>query len=264
MRSILVVVIAITGLSLLTGSTSAATIIYQSNDPGDSNWFATAKPVAGDLAEASSTTVTLAAGYTWNGGNNPVFSRINDGVGGNGSGGTLGTSWYSDLGFDYSNFDKIHMDFGSSKAIQSVHTYSWQDFDNNDRRFPQVYTLYGSNAFAPATDDATLGGATWDLLASVDSTTEYTYSGLTPQANPSPEQLAVSIIAGGGSWTYRHLLFRITRSADPDGAGAAVGSFSPFWQEFDVVLVPEPSTFVLLIAGALGLLLCRRGKTFPH
>lgn len=258
MRHRLALCVTMAFFALAAADATAATVTYQSSDPGSASWFPTAAPVAGDLAESS--TVTLVQGTTH--AISGPFSNLTNGLGGNG---TLATSWFS-TNASPSNFDKVLMDFGTNKVIASVKSFSWQDFDNNDRRFPQVYQLYGSASVAPATDDMTLGGPTWDLLATVDSTTLYPYDGYfvgtgnDPDA--TPEQLAVSIAGNGGTnlGVYRYLLFRISVAADPDGAGQFVSGLSPFWSEIDVVEAPEPSTIVLVIAGATGLFLCHRWK----
>ena len=202
------------------------TYAYEANDPGTTGWFASTDPVSGDLAESATVTLVQGTAHFVTG----PLTNLTDGSGGTGA---TETSFftYSEVGTGF-EVDKFKLSWDSNQDIARVVTFSWQDYDFDDRRFPQIYTLYGSTATDPATDDDTLGdGATWDLLATVDSTTVYPYSGDgTPPVDP--EQLAVTITGDGGGalGSYRHLLIRATM--------AGTNGQSTFWSEFDVIAVP--------------------------
>jgi hypothetical protein len=217
---------------------SEASIAYQAADPGTSAWFPAAAPAAGDLAESA--TVSLVEGSIH--GSSGPMSNLTDGSGGDGG---LGTSLFTN------SRAKILFSWDSPQHIAELSSFSWQDYDQNDRRFPQIYEVYGSTLESPATDNASLASSDWALLATVDSTSIYPYDGNNTQTNPSPEQLAVRIMGEGnlGLGEFRHLLIY---------TNVAAGGLSTFWSEIDIRAVPEPSSWLLLAIAGLLLGIVRR------
>lgn len=223
-----------------------ANVTYEAADPGSPSWFPGRAPVSGDLAENATVTLVEGSVHSVSG---PI-DNLTDGPGGNGG---LTESFFTN------SRAKILFSWDSLQHIADVTSFSWQDYDVNDRRFPQIFDLYGSTLESPGTDDLSLASSDWALLASVDSTTIYPYDGNDPQQNPSPEQLAVHIAGntGFGLGMFRHLLIHTDLAADPPGSGLA--GLAPFLSEIDIQAVPEPSSWLLFVVAGM-VLACRRRR----
>ncbi len=203
-------------------------VTYERNMEGSSAWNFTSipGPISGDLADSATVNVEGAEHSSSGGG----VGALTDGVGGSG---TTGQSFFH---ADHVDTGKIQMSWANPQLVGEVRTFSFQNFDPNDRRFDQEYKLYGSTVASPGITDGDLAGPDWILLADVNSITgpdpDWPFGSVgATDSKLHPEQIAVSIKNDGGAvlGSFRHLLWRIEPGAD------ATSEYHAFWSEFDAL-----------------------------
>ncbi|VGO13018.1 hypothetical protein PDESU_01572 [Pontiella desulfatans] len=223
-------IITALGIGFMVAGASQAGLVV-TNEFSSAETFSTLDNVSSmDLATG------LAVERNWTGGNFTA-TLATDGLLGSGFDNNAPNDKIGDGIFRYK------IDLGSAQGIGKVNTYAFSD---NGVRCMQTFTLYGSVADTASFDET--DGATWVMIASVDTT------GATGLSGDTWGVTSIYDDGGAALGTYRELLW-VTEPVNWTDRG---GYEASIYKEFDVVAVPEPATLGLVVAFGGGILFIRR------